>query len=470
MKVSIKNFSDLLSHPDCRWDSEYLCLEPHKSESLTYVPIGNVLASSQYGVSIEMNDEGIGTRIYRMNEIGNVFCDRTVLKSAHLDPDKVSSYSLNDKDVLFNRTNSPDFVGRTALFRQFTNEDIAFASYLVRINPRPEMVAPEYLTAFLNTKYGMLDVKRRARISINQSNVNAEELKRVEIPLVSNRLQSRIVSTFDAAFNSIQSSEVKYRQAELSLKSEFDLADWQPHHQLSFVTTFCNAWHAGRIDADHFQPRYEHITAAIKKHPSGWETLGNLASIRDMTFSPMDASEYKYIELANIGANGEIASCMVALGKDLPSRARRKVTTGDVIISSIEGSLDSIALIDSGYDQAVCSTGFHVVKSTSLNSETLVVLLKSVVGQLQLKKGCSGTILTAINKAALKEIVLPLVSEETQAQIQQLVTQSYDLRQASKRLLTCAKRAVEVAIEKDERTAIAWLDSEVPLEANQTAP
>ena len=47
------------------------------------------------------------------------------------------------------------------------------------------------MTAFLNTKYGMLDVKRRARISINQSNVNAEELKRVEIPLVSGEFATK---------------------------------------------------------------------------------------------------------------------------------------------------------------------------------------------------------------------------------------------------------------------------------------
>ena len=59
---------------------------------------------------------------------------------------------------------------------------------------------------------------------------------------------------------------------------------------------------------------------------------------------------------------------------------------GDVIVSSIEGSLDSIALIRGEYDQALCSTGFHVVNSQTFNSETLLVLLKSIVGQLQLKK------------------------------------------------------------------------------------
>lgn len=59
------------------------------------------------------------------------------------------------------------FVGRTGIFRKFSDEAIVFASYLVRINPDPEIITPECLTAFLNTKYGVLDVKRRARISMS---------------------------------------------------------------------------------------------------------------------------------------------------------------------------------------------------------------------------------------------------------------------------------------------------------------
>ena len=405
-----------------------------------------------------MNEENIGTKIYRMNEIGNMLCNRHVLKYAELDIDEVNAYGLRDRDVLFNRTNSQAFVGRTGIFRQSTDEDIVFASYLVRIIPKPEIITPEYLTAYLNTKYGILDVKRRARISINQSNVNAKELRRVEIPLVSNELQARITLAFDTAFNLVQASEAEYHQAQIILHTELGLADWRPKHQASFVKNYSKAWRAGRLDADYFQPKYDELIASIRNYPGGWDTLGNLVHLRDKNFMLMDLTKYKYIELANVAANGEITDCMVALAEDLPTRARQKVSTGDVIVSSIEGSLDSIALIDPGYDQSICSTGFHVINSTSFNSETLLVLLKSMVGQLQLKKGCSGTILTAINKDAFKQVVLPLVSEAAQTKIQDLVVESFALRQQSKRLLECTTRSVEIAIEQDEQTAIAFLE------------
>jgi len=460
VQFGIKAFSSLFSHPDYRWDGEYLCFEPYKNENLAYVPIGDVLASSQYGISIEMNEEGSGTKIYRMNEISSTLCNRNISKYAELTTDEIRAYKLHDRDVLFNRTNSQAFVGRTGIFREFSEEDITFASYLVRVTPKSDIVTAEYLTAFLNTKYGILDVKRRARISINQSNVNAKELERVEIPLVSRELQQRITLSFGRAFNLIQASEAEYQQAQSILLSELSLQDWQPCHELSFVKSFSDSWQAGRMDADYFQPKYEEIVAAIKDYPGGWNTLGNLVRLKDEDFKPEDETEYKYIELANIAENGEVTGAMMEPGQDLPTRARRRVSTGDVIVSSIEGSLSSIALIDEEYNQALCSTGFHVINSEALNSETLLVLLKSIPGQLQMKKGCNGTILSAISKDEFRIIILPMVTKETQMEIRKKVTEAFSLRQQSKALLERAKEAVELAIEQGEQTAIDWLESE----------
>ena len=122
--------------------------------------------------------------------------------------------------------------------------------------------------------------------------------------------------------------------------------------------------------------------------------------------------------------------------------------------------MSSIALIGPEYNQALCSTGFHVINSNTVNAESLLVFLRSLPGRLQLKQGCSGTILTAINKNAFKKVVLPKISEQVQAQIQKAITGSIVLRQESRRLLECAKCAVEIAIEQDEATAQTWLDKE----------
>ncbi len=79
------------------------------------------------------------------------------------------------------------------------------------------------------------------------------------------------------------------------------------------------------------------------------------------------------------------------------------------------------------------------------------------MGQMLLKKGCNGTILTAINKDEFLNVVLPKIDSEKQLKIQQKVSESFNLRKRSKQLLESAKKAVEMAIEKDEKTAINWL-------------
>ena len=459
MQFKIRKLSHLSLHPDFRWDSQYLSCEPYKNKNLQYTPIGDFLTSSQYGVSIEMNEDNIGTKIYRMNEIGNMLCDRNISKYAELNGNQIATFKLKDRDVLFNRTNSKEFVGRTGIFKKFSDENIVFASYLVRINPNPEIVTPEYLTAFLNTKYGIIDIRRRARHSVNQSNVNLEEAKRIEIPLLCNQLQGKITLSFDKAFDLLQASESAFHQAQILLLAELGLSDWQPKQQLTFVKNFSDTKSAERIDADYFQPKYDEIINAIKNYSGGWDTLGNQGHVEDTNFNPDAGTEYKYIELANIGSDGEITDCMVEQGEDLPTRARRKVAIGDVIVSSIEGSLGSIALITEEYDNALCSTGFHVVQSDVLNSETLLVLLKSSIGQLQLKKGCSGTILTAVNKEELNKIAVPKIRTEKQTEIQQKIIESFSLRDQAKHLLEHAKSAVEVAIEQDEKAAVNWLKS-----------
>ena len=147
-------------------------------------------------------------------------------------------------------------------------------------------------------------------------------------------------------------------------------------------------------------------------------------------------------------------------GKNLPTRARKKVFEGDLLISSVEGSLDSVACIDSEFNQAICSTGFHVLHSRVINSETLLVLMKSIAGQMQLKRGCSGTILTAINEEELAHIAIPKIRNHIQAEVRHKICESEQARKQARLLLNLAKQTVEMAIESNENVAIEWLKSQ----------
>ena len=432
-----------INNKDYRIDSDFYTKAPIINPNLSYKKIGDCISFSQYGISIAMNENRQGIPIYRMNEIHNLLCDLNVSKYAEVSVDEFTRFKLNNKDVLFNRTNSYEWVGRTGIYYQNDSIDKVFASYLVRFVPNSKIILPEYLATYLNTKQGIWDIKRRARQSINQTNVNPEEVKEILIPILPMVLQEQIAEKLQTANQHRIESNTLYKKAESYLLECLGMKDFaanpNAYNTLSFKESFLET---GRFDAEYYLPKYEDYCKLIKSYSNGYELLKTACEIQDINYTPETGRQYKYVELANIGKAGEIAFCDIMNGEDLPTRARRIIHTNDVIVSSIEGSLDNCALVTDDYDGALCSTGFYVLQSFKLNPETLLTLFKSLPILQLMKKGCSGTILTAINKPELEKLPIPIIRTEIQQEIAKHIRQSYALRKEALQLLENAKLTV----------------------------
>ena len=238
------------------------------------------------------------------------------------------------------------------------------------------------------------------------------------------------------------------------------LVNFKPSTQNTNIKTFAQSFGiSGRLDAEYYQPKYEDYLKLIFNYKNGWAKLSVICTLKDANFNPSDEVEYQYIELSDIDKSGGITGCTKDVGANLPSRARRIVTVGDVVVSSIEGSLSSCALVSKEYNNALCSTGFYVIKSQEVSPETLLVLMKSELIQSILKQNCSGTILTALNKSEYSDLPIPKIDPTTQTNISQLVQQSFSLKTQSEHLLNVAKRAVEIAIEQDEAAAMHFIEN-----------
>lgn len=439
---------ECLGNKDFRIDSGFYTKAPLINPQLNYRKIGDCITSSQYGISISMNEDGIGHPIYRMNEIHNMLCDLDVNKCAEITLKELETFKLHNKDVLFNRTNSFEWVGRTGIYYQNDNISRVFASYLVRFIPNIKYLLPEYLATYLNTKYGVWDIKRRARQSINQTNVNPEEVKEIEIPILPMDFQKQIADNLQFANEKRIVAYNQYIEAETYLLECLGMTDFATNPNAYNVKTLKESFlETGRFDAEYYLPKYEDYCRLVQSYANGYEPLGDVCNIKDTNYIPEEDVRYKYIELANIGKSGEITGCDIQDGEDLPTRARRLVHQGDVIVSSIEGSLESCALVTDDYDGALCSTGFYVLQSSKLNSETLLTLFKSLPMQQLMKKGCSGTILTAISKPELEKLPVPIIRQEVQEEIAQHVQKSFALRKEAMQLLENAKITVEQVIE-----------------------
>ena len=146
----------------------------------------------QYGISEKATIEPIGVPILRM---GNIFEGRLLwddLKYVSIPEGERLKYLLDKGDLLFNRTNSMELVGKSAVFDG--SREAVFASYLVRFRIATEKADPAYVGAFINSQYGRKFIEANMGRAIGQVNVSASTMRKMPIRLPPLVEQQRIVA------------------------------------------------------------------------------------------------------------------------------------------------------------------------------------------------------------------------------------------------------------------------------------
>lgn len=156
-------------------------------------PMDGLVRETQYGTAKKANSNRNGIPVLRMNNLtyeGSI--NLSDLKWCELHHGELSQYTVRKGDLLFNRTNSPELVGKTAVWDR--DGAYAFAGYLIRVRFDETCVLPDYVSAFLNSSYGKKLLFARAKPSNNMSNFSAGEFRRIDIPVPVISLQRRFAS------------------------------------------------------------------------------------------------------------------------------------------------------------------------------------------------------------------------------------------------------------------------------------
>lgn len=122
------------------------------------------------------------------------------------------------------------------------------------------------------------------------------------------------------------------------------------------------------------------------------------------------------------------------------------------------------AIIPNECDEGTISDNLiriRISDKEKINPYYLAVYLNSIIGKELMLRNGRGSVQQRLNQETLKEIVFPILPFDKQLSIAEKITASFTLRKQSKHLLECAKKAVEMAIEKDEETAMKWLESQI---------
>ncbi len=196
-----------------RIEDIYSCQEKEDSDLLPiswkYVGLDKLCESFQYGTSRKSESSG-KVAVLRMGNIqnGEINWDDLIYTSHE---EEIEKYRLEPGDVLFNRTNSPELVGKTSIYRG--KPPAIFAGYLIRINNFKELNS-EYLNYCLNSSYAKEYCLRVKTDGVHQSNINAQKLAKFEVPFCSAQEQQEIVRRVEALFKVAEQIEERYKKAK----------------------------------------------------------------------------------------------------------------------------------------------------------------------------------------------------------------------------------------------------------------
>ena len=130
------------------------------------------LALVQYGISERATEEVVGIPMLRMLNLQDGCWDLSDMKYIAMDDHERRPYVLQHGDILFNRTNSKELVGKCNVFD--LQGEYVFASYLMRVRMKHNSgLRPEYVVAYLGSSLGRLQIDAVSRQIAGMTNINA---------------------------------------------------------------------------------------------------------------------------------------------------------------------------------------------------------------------------------------------------------------------------------------------------------
>lgn len=161
-------------------------------------PVGTIrdlIDEAKYGTSKKANTSGKGMPILRM---GNITYDGQIdlsdIKHVEFSDDEFPKYTTKAGDILFNRTNSKELVGKTAVVRQ--SDPLAIAGYLVRARTN-SLANPHYISGYLNSPHGKLTLNKMCNNIVGMANINAQKFQDIKILMPPPELQNEYAKKLD---------------------------------------------------------------------------------------------------------------------------------------------------------------------------------------------------------------------------------------------------------------------------------
>ena len=322
----------------------------------------------------------------------------------------------------------------------------------------------EYLLAFLLCKYGSM-FKDRSKTNLLISYISKPDLYNIPIPSVSNKFQNEISKLIKQSHIVLKESKILYKEAEELLLKELDLLNFAPSDENISIKSFKDSFmQTGRLDSEYYQAKYDELIDHIKK--ANFDKLDNIVNIKKSIEPGSEAyqdSGIPFIRVSNVTKFG-ISDTDIYLSRNIlkEEELQKLYPTKDTILLSKDGTVGIAYKIKNETEMITSGALLHLsIKKDDVLPEYLTLVLNSLIVQLQAQRDAGGSIIQHWKPSEIQEVLIPIIDISIQNQIEEKIKKSFLLKEESKQLLDLAKKAVEIAIEKDENEAIKIINEEI---------
>lgn len=327
---------------------------------------------------------------------------------------KAGLRQLQDEDIiLLADAHAEGYIGyKTSIIRLQKNQKAMLLGHLIKVRPNKKEINPYYLLAYLNSE--------PARHFLNYSvrgqtvGLHASDAGKLPVLLPPRKIQDSIGNKLKQALEAKMDAEKKRKEIEGIFERNLGNIEVRKLGGYVFKLSYC--LEAGRLDPHFYYPEFLKVLDLLNNSGFEIKRMSELVEFSKETTNPSNTTQFVYVEIADVDLRyGFISSHSIVKGSNAPSRARKIIREGALLIPLTRPYRGAIAVVDSRYNDAITTTGFSVSypKSDSLvDSYYLCAFLKSPYGLIQLIQRMSNANYPAILEDDISDILVPILPND----------------------------------------------------------
>lgn len=319
-----------------------------------------------------------------------------------------------------------------------------------------------YLFAYFLSKYGKSLFVRTATGNA-QPLASLDNIKEILIPIFSSPFQLAIAEIVALGENYLNQALDIYQQSQTILLSELGILNWKPKHRLSFIKNYSNTQQAVRFDAEYYQPKYAELLEIIENYSKYTCRISSIQNYNARGLQPVYSPDGTLNVISSrhiLETDLDYENFERTNSSNWVNQRRARVYEGDILTYTTGANIGRTAVYSSNRP-ALASNHVNILRIENENPEYVGFVMNSIVGRLQTERLSAGSAQAELYPKNIGSFVIPFIALSKQKEIIEFVSQSRLMKHKSKYILESAKKAVEMAIEKDEEIAIKWLESQI---------